>query len=422
MKRTAKAQAPLVISIPLIAKPTKASPFDIWALGITIVIGGQYFSWNAGLVAGVRSNAAALVFMGSGYICLMLSMSEMTSTLPFAGGAYGLSRCCLGYFSGFVIGCCEALQYIAYVSTSTISFGQMLQQMIPSISNDLLPLVWFIVYFVAVGILIVGGRTFWLVNRFLAVLSTAIVLFYCIGCLPNVDFNRYASTSTMMVGGFSLFFKTMPLAAWFFVGIEALNTLCNMVEDPKIVIPKGQVSCILTLFATGIFVFFVAVSSSPGAANLPTVITVFNPGFVTMLGISYDFATIFSIPATFATIFGFILAYANILTALAHSKLLPAWIGRTHPRFHTHPYALIFGSAIGYLMCYLVTYVPILGAEMFNICMFFGFSSYLAQCVGYLYLKHNFSHLPRNFASPLGRFGAYYASVVWVVNWISVSY
>lgn len=26
--------------------------FDIWALGITIVIGGQYFAWNEGLSAG----------------------------------------------------------------------------------------------------------------------------------------------------------------------------------------------------------------------------------------------------------------------------------------------------------------------------------------------------------------------------------
>ncbi|KDO15757.1 hypothetical protein SPRG_18705 [Saprolegnia parasitica CBS 223.65] len=131
-------------------------------------------------------------------------------------------------------------------------------------------------------------------------------------------------------------------------------------------------------------------------------------------------AMILSIPATFATIFGFILAYANILSALANSKLLPGWIGAVHPRFHTQANALIVGSVLGYLLCFCVTYSPTLGTELFNICMFFGFSAYLAQCVGYLYLKREFSHLPRSFTSPVGKLGVYYAAVVWSMNWISI--
>ncbi|OQR97524.1 Amino Acid-Polyamine-Organocation (APC) Family [Achlya hypogyna] len=412
-------RAPLTTTTAI--QPYKATAFDVWALGITIVIGGQYFSWNAGLVAGVASNAAAIFIVGLAYVCLVLSMAEMTSTLPFAGGAYGLSRCCLGYFSGFVIGCCEALEYIAYVSTSVLMLGEMLQIVLPAITDALLPVAWLVIYVVAVVIHIYGGCFFWLFNRFVALLSTVLLLAYCLGSLPTVSFTSNAGGSdNMFVGGFSSFFTTMPLAAWFFVGVEVLNTVSNLVQNPRDVIPNGQIPCIFTLFACSIFVFFVAVSLPPGAVNLPSVVAVFNSGYMIMFGVSDDVATLLSLPATFATIFGFILAYGNILTALSHSKLLPAWLGIPSKKYHTYPWALIGGSVLGYLLCFAVHYHASFGAELFNICMFFGFSCYIAQCVGYIYLKREFEHLPRRYRSPFGKGGVYFAGVVWIANLVSI--
>ena len=60
--------------------------FDVWALGITVVIGGQYFSWNNGLVAGFGSCCIAFALIGSAYLCLVLCIAEITSGLPFEGG------------------------------------------------------------------------------------------------------------------------------------------------------------------------------------------------------------------------------------------------------------------------------------------------------------------------------------------------
>ena len=60
--------------------------WDIWALGITVVIGGDYFSWNIGLTAGFGSFVISSILMGFAYICLCLCISELTSALPFAGG------------------------------------------------------------------------------------------------------------------------------------------------------------------------------------------------------------------------------------------------------------------------------------------------------------------------------------------------
>ncbi len=58
---------------------------DLWAFGITVVIGGQYFGWNESLVMGFGSFNIALFLISFAYLTLCLSLSELTSFVPFGG-------------------------------------------------------------------------------------------------------------------------------------------------------------------------------------------------------------------------------------------------------------------------------------------------------------------------------------------------
>ena len=58
---------------------------DMWCLGITIVIGGQYFGWNESLQTGFGSVLVATFLMATAYICLVFCIAELSSALPFAG-------------------------------------------------------------------------------------------------------------------------------------------------------------------------------------------------------------------------------------------------------------------------------------------------------------------------------------------------
>ena len=62
-----------------------ATAWDIYLLGITIVIGGQAFSWNQALQHGFHSCLLGTVLMAIGYSCLVLCLAELTSTFPFSG-------------------------------------------------------------------------------------------------------------------------------------------------------------------------------------------------------------------------------------------------------------------------------------------------------------------------------------------------
>ena len=57
----------------------------LWALAITTGIGGHYFAWNEGLSAGFGTYMIATVIISSGFICLIFTLAELSSALPFAG-------------------------------------------------------------------------------------------------------------------------------------------------------------------------------------------------------------------------------------------------------------------------------------------------------------------------------------------------
>ena len=213
--------------------------FDIWALGITVVIGGQYFSWNAGLTAGFGSYLISTVLVGTSYVCLCMCNAEITSALPFAGGAYGIARVSFGLYPGFMIGCLEAMEYIFYVASSCIVLASLICQT-TNTSFNYIPVYCLVFYIVAVAIQVQGGRLFWRSNAVLCIASIVILLMYNFGSLWWVNLTNLSAPSTTggqeytyFIGGFSKFLTVTPLAAWWFVGIESLNLSCSFVSNVR---------------------------------------------------------------------------------------------------------------------------------------------------------------------------------------------
>lgn len=396
--------------------------WDVFLLGITIVIGGQYFCWNAGLAGGLYTYLIAYLLIASAYITLCCCTSEITGALPFAGGAYGLARCTLGFFPAFLIGCCEVLEYIAYVSSSVLAFVDMVVLAQPAL-DEYRPLVWALFYMSALAIQVRGDRAFWLFNLVLALVSLAILLLYCFGALAFVDFAANAADPTLtFVDGFAGFMKVLPLAAWFFVGVEALNLASDQVAQPKQMVPFGQVVCVLFLFVSGIMVFFVTVSLPPGLATLPSELVPFNNCFMRLFTMSHNTATVLSLPATYATAFGFMWCYGKLIAAMATSRLLPPALAKTSYRYGTPVTAVSAGSTLSYSLCLLVYWAPSIGRYLFSICIVAGFMSYSGQCIGYVMLKLSYRNIKSSqFRSPFGLAGALYSFSVWVLSIVAIA-
>src|SRR3954471_16588310 len=86
-------------------KPGQLRVLDVWALGVGIVVCGQYFGWNLGL----KDNGPVAMLIASLAVCLLflawvLALSELAVAMPRAGGPldYGLRAC--GPWVGFLRG------------------------------------------------------------------------------------------------------------------------------------------------------------------------------------------------------------------------------------------------------------------------------------------------------------------------------
>ena len=190
-------------------KELKLNSFHMWCLGIAIVIGGQYFSWNEGLSAGFGSCMISTCLMGVGYLCLCLCNAELTSSMPFAGGAYGLARVSLGLWQGFVVGCCEAIEYIVYVSSAALSLGTMIQEA-SGTDTRMIPVYCLIFYIISTGLNIIGGTLFWHVNTLLALVSTPYIYPYLNSILTLSSSDPW--TSGIVVAVVDLLFWTYTLS------------------------------------------------------------------------------------------------------------------------------------------------------------------------------------------------------------------
>ncbi|GMF41225.1 unnamed protein product [Phytophthora fragariaefolia] len=394
----------------------KPGKLDIFWLGITIVIGGQYFNWNEGFQAGIYSFIIAFFTIGVGYLLLTCCIAEINGALPFAGGAYGLARCTLGFYPAFMIGCCDTTEYIVYVSASVISFAELMVEAAPSL-EPYHPLIWAIFYVAALAITIRGDRVFWFVSGSLGVVSLIFLLLFCLGSLPYVSFAKYAAVPDYeYIGGVRGFVLALPHAAWFFVGIEALSLACDQIDAPKKVIPLAQLSCISTVFMTGVMIIFVTVSLAPGVADLPTNEIPFNLGFTQFLGISNEYGALLSLPGAFGTAFGFMWAYGKLIAALSTSRLLLPFCSKTTQNSNTPCNALLVGSAWSYALCLLVYFVPQVGDSFTGVCMLSAAMSYSGQCIGYIALKRNYKNIKSSeFLSPFGIAGAFCSLLLWLL-------
>jgi len=404
------------------ARSDDCTCFNVWSLGISIAIGGTFMSWNQGLSCGFGNFLLATSMVGLAYFSLIVCISEMLSALPFAGGAYGIARCTLGFYPGFLVGCCEAFELIISVSQAALACASMICNIFGIAESVASPLICILLYIFSAGIQIQGGILFWRAANTMAVASCIFLLVFLVTAFKHTSFDRYAvSTSPLFHCHVSGFLLNLPLSAWFYGGVETLAFTCDLAttSNPKTAVPRGSVVCISTLIAVSLSIALVASSLPPGLDFLQLQTFPLNTGFM-YLGVSFQMASFFSFIPTFASLFGFMFAYGRLLFFLATSGLLPEYLSRRWKPRKTPAAAIIAGSLVSYGASLLIFFFPLLGNNIFNICILPAFVGYCAQCVGYINLKIRFAKLKRLYHSPLGVFGAIFALFVFLICIVSI--
>src|SRR5262245_8719739 len=96
----------------------------IWALGVGVVITGEYFGWNPGLKeGGPIGMLLASLFVCALYMMWVLALSELSVAMPFAGGPLAYGRQAVGPAFGFIMGWSMFLESLFATIGTAIATG-----------------------------------------------------------------------------------------------------------------------------------------------------------------------------------------------------------------------------------------------------------------------------------------------------------
>src|SRR6187399_1030114 len=103
-------------------------PAHIWALGVGIVLVGEFTGWNFSAdKGGALAALVVLWFVGLLYTCVAMIDSEVTSTVAAAGGQYAQAKHIVGPLTAFNAGLYLVMAYTMLEVSNAIVTGDLIQ-------------------------------------------------------------------------------------------------------------------------------------------------------------------------------------------------------------------------------------------------------------------------------------------------------
>ena len=243
-----------------------AGVWSLWALGVGAVISGHFSGWNFGFATGGWGGLmVAGIIIGIMYVGLVYCIAEMAPALPHTGAAYSFGRTAMGPWGGFITGLCENVEYVmtpAVVVTFIVAYVNSIFGFDAAYS----PILWIVFYLIFLGLNIFGVALSFRVTMIVTLISLAVLVFFWISAIPNMDFSRWAlnigpgntelpeGNGPMFPIGFTGILATLPFAVWLFLAIEQLPLAAEESVDPKRDMPKGILLGMLTLIVSAFMI------------------------------------------------------------------------------------------------------------------------------------------------------------------------
>ncbi len=330
-------------------------PAHIWALGVGIVLVGEYMGWN--FAVGKGGAYAALIacwFAGILYTCVAMIDSEVTSTVAAAGGQYTQAKHIVGPLMAFNVGLYLVFAYTMLEAGNAITAGYLISVVATmtgySGELDQRPFIILVIMFLAWlnyrGVL--ATLTFNLVITAVAFVAILVLFLATSGVVGDgiMSHADLMSGQAALPYGWIGVLAAMHFGLWFYLGIEGTTQAAEEVRSPARSLPFGTLAGIMTLLIAATLTWYVCSGILPweflGDGVNGSVAPLFDAArisgssaLVWLLG----FGTLF---ATLASANGCINDASRAWFALGRDRYLPGWFGAVHPHYRTPYRAIIF--------------------------------------------------------------------------------
>jgi ethanolamine permease len=364
-------------------------PAHVWALGVGIVLVGEYMGWN--FAVGKGGAYAALIacwFAGILYSCVAMIDSEVTSTVASAGGQYTQAKHIIGPLMAFNVGLYLVFAYTMLEAANAITAGYLFSVVASMTGHadalDQRPFIILVIMFLAWlnyrGVL--ATLTFNLVITAIAFIAI-LVLFLSTSGVLGTGIMEHAALfeGHELPYGWIGVLAAMHFGLWYYLGIEGTTQAAEEVRSPARALPFGTLAGIMTLLIAATLTWYVCSGVLPweflGDGVNGSVAPLFDTArlsgsnaLVWLLG----FGTLF---ATLASANGCINDASRAWFAMGRDKYLPGWFGAVHPKYRTPYRAIVFLVPIALIFA--------LGAPLDQVITF----SILSGLLGYTFMPLN---------------------------------
>ena len=369
-------------------------PIHLWAIAVGLVISGEYFGWNLGWgVAGTIGFLIATLIVTVMYVTFIFSYTELTTSIPHAGGAFAYAYRAMGPVAGLIAGYATLVDFLFATPAIAFALGSYLHFLYPPVSV-LQSAVLFNLVFIFINIWgVKESATF---SVFITILAVAELLLFMGIISPNFKIGNYLSHP--MPFGWGGIFAALPFAIWFYLAIEGVAMVAEEVQEPKRNIPKGYLYGLgtLMLLALGVMILTGGITDWRKLSNLdyplPEAIGI-------VLGKSNGFTKIFASIGLFgliASFHGTILASSRQVYAMARSTYLPRFLSGVNHRFNTPHWAIIAGGVVSFIALYTGTTAQIIIISVMGAVLM-----YMMSMLSLFILRKKEPGLERPFTSPL---------------------
>ena len=320
------------------------TPLALWAIAVGLVISGEYFGWNYGWE---QAGPVGMLLVTLGvtvlYVTFILSFTELTTSIPQAGGPFAYAHRALGPWGGLVAGYATLVEFLLTppaIALALGSYGHFLWPGLPVLATA----VGCYAVFTALNLLgIKESARFSLVVTVLAVAELLVFM----GLLaPHFRVSNFLAHPVPLRWAGVL--AALPFAIWFYLAIEGVAMVAEEVKDPRRTLPRGYGYGLGTLVALALGVMVL----TGGATDWRRLAHLDYPlpeALALVLGKANPWTKFFASIGLFglvASFHGTLLGYSRQLFALARAGYLPGALARLNGRGAPHG-ALVAGAAVG---------------------------------------------------------------------------
>jgi ethanolamine permease len=347
-------------------------PVHVWALGVGIVLVGEFMGWNYAVgKGGALGCLIAMWVIGLLYTCVAMIDSEITSTVAAAGGQYAQAKHTIGPLMAFNVGLYLVFAYTMLEAGDVQVVGFLVQigagdfnlgapaHWQPWVVLSLMILAWLNYR----GVFMTLTINFWI--TFIAFLSI-IVMFIGVEPWNPGKILLHKDLLTDLPYGWIGVLASLHFGIWFYLGIEGTCQAAEEVRSPGRALPLGTITGIITLLIAAALTWYVAVGLLPWEyvgwdLELAPLYDVAKVSGSTFLKAFLFIGTLFS---AIASANGCINDAARAWFSMGRDRYLPVWFAAVHPKYRTPFRSIIFLIPIGIVFA---IWVPLAQVITFSI-------------------------------------------------------